>query len=171
MINIYMTTGTRSFMDTVREKHSKEQIIMMHGEGHTLLLHETEGNSVFQSPRKYEVISSSGQLEHEGFFVFNNIAVSDEGRPVFEHRFSKRAELMDTQPGFVAFRLLRPLESDTYIVLTEWKESSYFDLWKHSAAFKKSHEQLNTKEYADNTTHIFTSASYITTYVAKEDDE
>ena len=68
-------------------------MIVMHGEGNSLLLHETEGKTVFQTPRRYEVISSSGTLEENGFFAFNNIPVTDEGRPIFEHRFTKRSEM------------------------------------------------------------------------------
>ena len=36
-------------------------------------------------------------LQEDGYFVFNNIPVTDEGRPVFEHRFQMRAESIDDQ--------------------------------------------------------------------------
>jgi len=168
---IYMTTGTRDFMGKIKEKHASKQMILMHGSGASLLLHETEGKSVFQTPRRYEVISSAGNLQDEGYFVCNNIPVSDEGRPVFEHRFSTQAGTIESQPGFVAFRLLRPLDSETYIVMTEWNGPADFDRWKNSSAFKEAHDPEAAREFVDNTTHIFTSASYITTYTAKREDE
>lgn len=164
---MYMTTGTRDFMEKLKERYSDKRMILMHGGGQSLLVHETEAKSVFQTPRRYEVISSTGELKEEGYFVCNNIPVTDEGRPVFEHRFSSGNSKMGAQSGFIAFRLLRPLDSDTYIVLTEWEAASDFDRWKNSPAFKESHQSSDTKEFADNTTHIFASASYVTTYVAK----
>ena len=52
--------------------------------------------------------------------VLNNIPVTPEGRPLFEARFKNRAGKIENQPGFKALRVLRPKDSDTYIVLTLW---------------------------------------------------
>lgn len=165
---MYMTTGTRDFMEKLQQRHSDKQMVLMHGSGQSLLIHETESKSVFQTPRRYEVISSTGSITNKGYFVCNNIPVTDEGRPVFEHRFSSQGEQLETQQGFIAYRLLRPLDSDTYVVMTEWEEASDYDRWKNSPSFKFSHPSPD--EFADNTTHIFSSASYVTTYIAKPEE-
>jgi len=164
---MYLTTGTRDFMEKLQERHANKGMILMHGGGQSLLLHETDGKSVFQTPRRYEVISSAGGLKEEGYFVFNNVPVTDEGKPVFEHRFSLDSGRIESQNGFTAFRLLRPLDSDTYVVMTEWEDASDYDRWKHSQDFKESPQSVDMNAFADNTTHIFSSASYITTYIAK----
>lgn len=166
-MNIYMTSGTPEFMITLKEKYAAEGLIAMHGQGNSLLLHETEGKTVFQTPRRYEVIGTSGTLQDDGYFVFNNIPVTDEGRPIFEHRFAERAGAIDSELGFLAFRLLRPLDSDTYIVMTEWSESAHYTRWKNSSSFDKAHSP-NSETGVDNTPHIFSSAPYVTTYTTKE---
>jgi heme-degrading monooxygenase HmoA len=166
-MNIYMTSGTPEFMESLKEKYAAEGLIAMHGHGNSLLLHETDGKTVFQTPRRYEVVSSSGTLQESGYFVFNNIPVSDEGRPVFEHHFTERADAIESELGFIAFRLLRPLDSDTYIVMTEWSESMYYARWKNSPSF----DQVNlTKSQTgvDNTPHIFSSAPYVTTFTTRD---
>ncbi|MGN7387168.1 antibiotic biosynthesis monooxygenase family protein [Sporosarcina sp. SAFN-015] len=168
---MYLTSGTIDFMEKIQQRHSNEEMILMHGGGRSLLVHETEGKSVFQAPRRYEVVSSAGKLKAEGYFVCNNIPVTDEGRPVFEHRFSTNTGKIESEKGFIAFRLLRPLDSDTYIVMTEWEDPIDYDRWKNSQAFKDSPHSLNMKEFAGNTTHIFASASYLTTYTAKTDTQ
>ncbi|MDN4606764.1 antibiotic biosynthesis monooxygenase family protein [Sporosarcina highlanderae] len=165
---LYMTSGTQDFMEKLQQRYKDKGMILMHGGGQSLLLYETEAKSVFQAPRRYEVISSAGVLKDEGFFVCNNVAVTDEGRPVFEHRFSSLNGEIDSQQGFIAFRLLRPLDSDTYVVLTQWEKAADFDLWKNSPSFKNSHQSIDNKEFATNTTHIFSSAPYITTYTARK---
>jgi len=159
------------FMESLRKRHENETMVVMHGAGNSMLLHETEGKTIFETPRRYEVLSSTGELEENGFFVFNNIPVTDEGRPVFEHRFLNRAGAIENEPGFVAFRLLRPLDSDTYIVLTEWSKSVFFDAWKTSNAYKIAHEKRDSRVGTDKTAHIFSSAPYVTTYTAKIEDE
>jgi heme oxygenase (mycobilin-producing) len=167
---MYFTTGTRDFLEKLQEKHATKGMILLHGGGKSHLVHETDGKSIFQTPRRYEVISSVGALAEEGYFVCNNVPVTDEGKPVFEHQFSAAGDRVASQKGFVAFRLLRPLDSDTYIVMTEWENVSDYERWKNSQAFKDSHQSADMKEYSNSTTRIFSGASYVTTYIAKTDD-
>ena len=173
-MNIFITYGTIDFMRKLIEKHPSETMIVMNGEGTSLLLHETNGKTVFQTPRRYEVIGSSGDLGEDGYFVFNNIPVTDEGRPVFEHRFKQRAGAIDSEPGFIAFRLLRPLDSSTYIVLTQWENQASFKKWENSAAFEQAHAKNDDAPGVNKAPQIFASASYVTSYQTakrKEDEE
>lgn len=170
-MNIYLTSGTMDFMETLRKRHKHETMIVMHGTGNSVLLHETEGESVFQTPRRYEVISSSEALQEQGFFAFINIPVTDEGRPIFEHRFQSRVEPIDKEPGFVAYRLLRPLDSDTYIIITQWSSPAFFDIWKQSHTYKLLQADNESGVGVDNKPHMFSSASHITTYRTKAEDE
>lgn len=164
-MNIYMTNGTYDFLARLKEKHSDQTVVLMHEADNALLLHETSGKSFFSAPRKYEVIDSSGELQGAGFAVFNNIPVSDEGRPVFEYRFKNRARLIENEPGFKAIRVLRPLSNDTYIILTLWESEQSFLNWQESKAYEKAHEKRGTEKGIDTQQpQIFTSASYVTKY-------
>lgn len=168
---IYLTSGTGDFLEQVKNKYPNEHMILIHGEGNSVLIHETEGKTVFATPRKFEVLDSVNDLEEHGFFVFNNIPVTDEGRPVFEHRFLERSRAIENEPGFVAFRLLRPIKSDTYIVMTQWHGSHSFDAWKSSKAYETAHARRDDST-GIRQQNIFSAASYVTTYSAipKEED-
>lgn len=169
-MKLFMTTGTPEFMEKLQEKLSAENLFIMHGGDHSVLLHETEGKTLFQTPRRYEVISSYGNLEEIGFFVFHHIPVTDEGRPVFEHHFKNYYNLLKTRSGFVAFRLLRPLGSDMYVILTEWEDAFSFNQWKVTPEYERAH-LTGTPEASDRTMHLFSSAPYITTYKKKKKEE
>lgn len=169
-MNLFMTTGTYEYMKKMRDKHPNENMVVMQGENTTLILHETEGKSVFQTPRRYEVVDGTGDFKEKGFFVFNNIPVTEEGRPIFEHRFKNRAGAIENEPGYVAFRVLRPLDSDTYVVLTEWESPVYFEKWKESQAFSKAHSKPEGAP-PSKPVNIFSGSSYVTTYQAKPEDE
>lgn len=168
---IYLTSGTGDFLEQVKNKYSNEHMILIHGEGNSVLIHETEGKTVFATPRKFEVLDSVNDLEEHGFFVFNNIPVTDEGRPVFEHRFLERSRAIENEPGFVAFRLLRPIKSDTYIVMTQWHGPHSFEAWKSSKAYETAHARRDDST-GIRQQNIFSAASYVTTYSAipKEED-
>lgn len=168
---VYMTSGTADYMEKLRKKYiEKEHMIILHGSGNSVLLHESEKKSLFATPRKYEVIDQVNTLEQRGYFVLNNIPVSDEGRPIFEQRFLNRARAIENEPGFISFRLLRPLESDTYIVLTQWTGPNSYEAWKNSQSFKNAHSKSDSAPGVKKQ-NIFNAASYITTYSGKVSEE
>lgn len=163
LMNLYMTSGTPEFMETIKKKHSNEELFLLHGVGNSVLIHETTGKSIFQAPRKYEVLESYGNLSGKGYFVLQHIPVSDEGRPIFEFQYTKLTSTVEKEPGFIALRVLKPLKTDTYIILTEWSGPSSFDVWEKSIS-------LNFDHVADKQ-HIFTSAPYVSTYKSSTDED
>lgn len=171
MLNIYLTSGTMNFMESLQAKFSEENMIVMHGAGNSILLHETMGKTLFQTPRHYEVIHSFHSLEHQGFFAFNNIPVTEEGKPIFEHRFHNYAESITKFAGLVATRLLRPTNSDTYIVLTQWTTKKAFDQWKKSSNYAQIQTISEDGLITNKSSHIFSSAAYLTTYQGIEDED
>ncbi len=163
---LYLTSGTPDFMEKVRKKHKKEDMVVLHGSGNSLLLHETEGKTKFATPRKFEVIDGINSIEQRGYFVLNNIPVTDEGRPIFEKRFLNRSSAFTDEPGFIAYRLLRPIKSDIYIVLTQWTGPHSFEAWKNSKKFIEAYSKQEAIPGVDKQ-NIFNAASYITTYSGK----
>lgn len=159
-----MTSGTFDYMKSIENKHSAETMLTMLDTDGALLLHETEGATLFNEPRKYEVIDSAGSLKKSGFIVMNNIPVTDEGKPIFEYRFKNRPGMIEQEPGFIAIRVLRPLSSNTYIILTQWESESDFNAWQTSKAYDKAHEKRGTEEGIDKQPNIFSSQSYVTKY-------
>ena len=171
-MNVFITTGTREFLQKVKEKHADQHLFFMGNAEHALLLHETPGKTVFSSPRKYEVVDGRGELKVEGYVVMNNIPVTEEGRPGFEFRFKNRAGLIEKEPGFSALRILRPLNSDTYVILTMWKDQEAFMNWKNSSSFQtahnKDHKNLDNPDFNKK---IFSGSAYVTQYslISEED--
>ncbi|UII56897.1 antibiotic biosynthesis monooxygenase [Cytobacillus spongiae] len=164
-MNVYLTNGTVDYLSNLHSQHRDDQMMLMHAGEDALLLHETEGESVFNEPRKYEVIDSSGTLDGAGFAVLNNIPVTEEGRPIFEYRFKNRAGLIESEPGFVAIRVLRPLSNDTYVILTLWQEEKDFKAWQDSQAYNKAHEKRGTEQGVDKQQpQIFARPSFVTSY-------
>lgn len=163
---VYLTSGTADYLEKILKKYEKETMYILYGSESTVLLHESDLTTVFASPRKFEVIDSVNEIDQSGFFVFNNIPVSDEGRPIFEQRFLSRSRDIEKMPGFVAFRLLRPIKSETYIVLTQWENKRFFDEWKESSAFTKAHSKPQPEPGVQKQ-NIFNAASYVSTYSGK----
>lgn len=163
-MNVYITTGTLGFLKKIKEKHPTEKMVLMGERDSAALLHESSKETVFSHPRKYEVIDSAGTFENAGYAVMNNIPVTDEGRPLFEYRFSNRPRQVEKEPGFAAIRVLRPLSSNTYVILTLWEAKSAFDKWQLSSASKEMHQEKGQPS------NIFSGSPYITTYSIAEEE-
>lgn len=163
-MNVYITSGTSDYLQKIVEENQDQTFLMMKDqEEQTLLLHETNSESIFNEAREYEVIDQTGDLAGAGYAVLNNIPVTDEGRPLFEYRFKNRARMVESEPGFAAIRVLRPLNSDTYIILTLWNSEKDFLNWQTSKAYDHAHKKRGTSEGIDQQP-IFPRPSYATKF-------
>lgn len=160
-MNFYITSGTPDFMERILKKNKKAELFILYGVRETLLLHETEKKTIFQTPRKYEVIGSKNEIEQTGYFVFHHIPVSDEGSPVFEKHFLEGIQGIENEPGFIAFRLLRPQKSETYIFLSQWTGKNSYEVWKKANPFMYA---LGSETVGVKKDNIFNAAPYTTTY-------
>lgn len=161
-MNVYITTGTYDFLKGIQKKYPAEGMVMMAGSRGALLFHETNGASLFKEPRKYEVLDSAGSIKDEGFAALNYIAVTDEGRPVFEHGVKDSLKNIKSEPGFMAVRVLRPLSANTYVILTVWERERDFLLWQGTSSYTKVNDE------GDINLKIFSTAPYINTYAITE---
>jgi len=160
---LYITYGTVDYLEKLVKKHSNETLLLMANQDTAALFHESEGSSIFNAPKKYDVLDSIGDITNGSFAVLNNIPVTDEGRPLFEKRFSERARLIEKAPGFSCLRVLRPIRGNTYIILTLWENEQHFKAWKDSKAYEHAHKKKSTEEGIDQKS-VFPKPSYITTY-------
>ncbi|QDP42108.1 antibiotic biosynthesis monooxygenase family protein [Radiobacillus deserti] len=162
----FMTNGTVDFLEKYKQKQTDKHILLMQGNGNTVAYYEGTEKKMFEVPRKYDVVLSTGSLQDHGFVVMNNIPVTDEGKPLFEDQFRNRASYIEAEPGFLAFRLLRPHSGNTYIVMVQWTSESDYERWKNSDSFKKSHQKTAG---AQQTPAFFSGAPYIGTYYMIDD--
>ncbi|MCM3785509.1 antibiotic biosynthesis monooxygenase [Neobacillus mesonae] len=116
----------------------------------------------------YEAIDANGSLNGSKFIVMNNIPVTEEGREAFEGRFMNRARKVEGEPGFAGIRVLRPLNSDTYVILTAWESKDSFEAWQQSQAFSHAHQKRDSQEGLKvQAPSIFARPSFITTYTVE----
>lgn len=172
-MNLFITGGTDGYLKKLKKNHPNEVLLIMQNEGAFLLVHETEGDSFFKEPRKYEVIQSLGELGDVGFAVFNHIPVSDEGRPLFEYHFKNFIGEIENDPGFIAIRVLRPLLGDTYVLFTLWENNGSYKNWKSSNSFEKIHSyNVKANIFKKLVSKNFPRPSFITRYsIIPEDEE
>lgn len=163
-----MTNGTISFLLNLQKKHPELDLYLMSGSGGGLAYYENDKN-IFSNGRDYEVLVQRGSLKEDGFVMMNNIPATDEGKHILEDNFKKRNNNVDKMPGFQAFRFLKPLKGNTYVVLTQWRSADDFNNWKESEQFKEAHKDQAIKKPAYFADRPFTASYHM--YTEGEDEE
>ncbi|MBD3167373.1 antibiotic biosynthesis monooxygenase [bacterium] len=76
------------------------------------------------------------------FVAMNRISCQPDYVERFEELFRNRARQVDTLPGFIQAKILRPLKDDQpYIVMTMWEAKEHFDAWLKTEAFREGHRR------------------------------
>lgn len=163
----YMTSGTPEYMEKMFEKKRAIGLYLLHGQGNSVLFYETDKKkSIFATPRKFEVLDGRGTFEQRGYFAIENIPVADESRLVFEEEVIKSVASLHNDISSIAFRVLRPIKSEIFLVVTQWAGPVSYEKWKDSAAEFSS----LIGSAASTTQAIFTSKTYTSTYSAPADE-
>jgi heme oxygenase (mycobilin-producing) len=160
-MNMYITYGTTDYLSSYQEKY--DQALLLEGDSNSALVLESDGENPFTEKHEYEIMNQRGSLSGAGFVVMNHIPVSDEGRSIFEDRFQNRAGLVESEPGFVGIRILRPLHQDPYIVMTIWESQADFISWQQSKAYQEAHKDRGTSKGMPET--LFTGKSFVKEYM------
>lgn len=164
-MNFYVTSGTPDYMEKLITKNAQYHLILLHGNGNSVVLHETDKKSIFAVPRNFEVIAQKGQFEQKGYFTFYNMPIMSDERPVFEKKALDAISLLNSNDGIIAYRLLRPIKADTYLFIIQWGGPATYEAWKNSPYYKTTFGPI-FEGTASTLQTIFNSSSYITTYSA-----
>ncbi|MEO6570717.1 MAG: antibiotic biosynthesis monooxygenase [Ilumatobacteraceae bacterium] len=77
----------------------------------------------------------------------NAIEVPEGKGAELEARFAARAGMVDKEPGFEEFMLLRPTAGDDrYFVVTRWESEEAFQAWREGQAFQHQHRNTHDDE-------------------------
>lgn len=163
-MNIHVTYGDVTELKAIQHSLNLEQLVLMELGNEAVLIQENDGTAGFAEADSYTVLDASGEIVKGNYAVFNNIPVTEEGREIFEQRFMGRARQIEDTEGFSAIRVLRPLESDTYVILTMWQDEGSFKAWQTSQAYANAHKKRGTEEGIDKKPNIFSRPSFVTTY-------
>ncbi|WP_404458719.1 antibiotic biosynthesis monooxygenase family protein [Oceanobacillus kapialis] len=160
-MNAYMTNGTIDFLLKLEEKHKDIDFYFMTSNSGALAYYEGNGKSIFNAGRDYDILLEKGAISEDGYVVMNNIPVVEDGQATFEKRFMQGENNIDMMPGFHAYRFLKPLNGNTYVVFTQWRSAQDFENWKNSEHFKQSHKGQSTKPPAYYADKPFTTAYHM----------
>lgn len=61
-----------------------------------------------------------------------------------------RPKEIEYATGFIAIRIMRPVDSNIYVILTQWSSEQSFRNWQNSRAYSRAHKNRGTDKGIEN---------------------
>lgn len=165
----YITTGTYHFLHNIMKKHPNEDIHHYTRQDTTVLIHETNGDTVFAQPREYRILESKGVFINHEFIAASYIPVSDEMQHRFENHYVDIDSQFDNFEGFESFRLLKPRKGDTYMILVGFDSNELYEDFTKSSFYAEYFSREATRKFSG--AEQYSTANYTKYWYRPEEDE
>src|SRR5699024_416041 len=163
-----LTSGTFHFLQQLTKKHPKYEFYFMKNNRSTVVYYEHERKKgVFVSEKTCTILNSEGAIHHKGYVTMEHVPVTDDGVKLFEDRLDTLFPELTKRTGVIAMRILKEQKKHEYIIITQWKNNRYEELWRESPFYNEQNVQQFARLSAYFAERPFTN-SY---YMIKEDEE
>ena len=119
-MNLYTSYGTYGFLNQIKLNNPDHQLFQFSASDTSVILEETDEKSVLKHPSSYNVLYSVGDFNEDHFYCAMFIPSSEDHSNQLEKKLLHLGAPFESFAGFKSYRLLRPLEGNTYKI--------YFDL-------------------------------------------
>src|SRR5690625_5569346 len=109
----HMNRSILSFLEKIVSKHALSNYFFMQQALNTSIYYESNRKkTIFSSGRSYDILFSTGEFIDKGYITLDNIPVTEDSVKIFEAQFKDNNLPAFSMPGFVAYRLLKPLKGN-----------------------------------------------------------
>lgn len=156
------TSGTFHFLKNLTEKHPAINFRFMRSNRSTVVYYEHQRRkSIFTSGKTYKIIKASGDFTNEGYITMEYVPVTDDGIDIFENRINSIFPELINRTGVTAIRVLKNNRKNEYVVVTQWKNKRYEELWRDSPFYEKQNIQQFAQLSAYFADRPFTNSYYM----------
>lgn len=168
---LYLTAGTSDFMEMLQKKYAKEKMTVLYNGEQSLLMHHTDGKSKFATPRSFIVVDSKGEFTDRGFYTVTYVDILDDSALSFEERLKSKKLGFLNEPGFVAYKLLKPIKSTSFAIIIQWTGVDSYQVWKISDAYQSDFDFMQENMPTDRRPTTLAVAPYTVEYSTTPSEE
>lgn len=162
------TSGTYHFLQQLTEKHPRFNFLFMRNNRSTVVYYEHKRRrSIFVSGKTFSIIKNNGSFEQKGFVTMEHIPVTDDGMKIFAERLDNLFPELVDRTGVIAMRALEEYKRNNFVIITQWKNKRYEELWHESPFYEEQNVQQLTRLSAYFAERPFTNEYYM----IDEDDD
>lgn len=161
------TSGTYQFLLNLTKKHPKFTFHFMRSNSSTIAYYEHKRKkSVFVSGKTFSILKTMRSIHPKGYVTMEHVPVTDDGVNIFEERLNNLFAALTERTGVKAMRILKNSKQNEYVMMTQWKNKRYEQLWRESPFYKEQ----NIQQFARLSAY-FAERPFINEYYMIEDDD
>lgn len=132
------TSGTYHFLQDLAKKNSQFDFYFMRHKQSTLVYYEHKRKkSIFVSGKTFSILHTAGSILPKGFVTMEHIPVTDDGGKLFQDRLAALFPELVERTGVTSMRALKQERKQEFVIMTQWKNERYEQLWKESPFHKE----------------------------------
>lgn len=166
-MNFYITYGTLGFSKQIQEKHSDRDLHIFSGEGQSVILEESQSDTIFQQPNEYRALTRVGTIQDSDFQALITIPTTEDHKYQLEKQLENYVPALNDYEGFHSYRLLKSASQNVYRVLLGFDSRNNYEDYKKSSAFRENLSLEATKPLAGAST---VHTSYLEKYFYPVDE-
>lgn len=156
------TSGTYHFLQELTQKHRQTDFYFMRNNQSTLVYYEhKQKKSIFVSGKTFSILQTAGPIQAKGFITMEHIPVTDDGVKLFQDRLASLFPELVDRSGVTAMRALKGVKKQEFVIMTQWKNERYEQLWKESPFHKEQDLRQFTRLSAYFAERPFTNEYYM----------
>ncbi len=168
-MKFYITYGTYGYLRQIQLNNKSHQLLIFSGDDQSVMIDETENETVFQQPKSYRVLTRLGTLSADNFHALISIPTTEDHKYQLENKLENYVPSLDSSEGFNSFRLLKPIHSNIYKVFFGFTSRQAYEDFKKSSAFREHFSKEGVRPLAGSSS---AHASYLEQYfypISEED--
>lgn len=156
------TSGTYHFLQQLTKKYPRFNFYFMRNNLSTVVYYEHKRRrSIFVSGKTFAISDKTGSFAQKGFVTMEHIPVTEDGMEFFAERLGKLFPELSDRTGVIAMRALQEYKRNNYVIMTQWKNKRYEQLWRESPFYKEQNAQQLARLSAYFAERPFTNEYYM----------
>ncbi|PTG36709.1 signal transduction protein TRAP, partial [Staphylococcus chromogenes] len=113
-MKLYITYGTYGYIHQIQLNNKDRNLMVFSSEDRSVLIEETDKESVFQQPKSFSSLTRVGDISEEDFQVVISIPTSEDHKYQLEKKLDSYYPNLSEYEGYKSFRLLKPVKDNVY---------------------------------------------------------
>ncbi|MDS0999141.1 signal transduction protein TRAP [Staphylococcus capitis] len=146
-MNLYTSYGTYGFLNQIKLNNPDHDLFQFSASDTSVILEETEDKSVLKHPSSYNVLYQVGEFNENHFYCALFIPSSEDNSNQLEKKLLHLGAPFDSFAGFKSYRLLKPLEGNTYKIYFGFANRTAYEDFKASELFNDNFSKVALSQF------------------------
>ncbi|MGO3050976.1 signal transduction protein TRAP [Staphylococcus casei] len=166
-MKIYASYGTFGYLNQIRLNNLNHNLLQFSASDSSVILEETEEQSVLKQPLVYDILMSDGTLDENYFYSVIFVPTSEDHAYQLEKKLENVTTDFKNFAGYRCYRFLKPEQGLTYKIYFGFESRTAYEDFKSSSVFSDNFDKLALSQFFGSSGQ---HSSYFERYLFPIDD-